>query len=105
MEIESHRYHEPCVTVSSIVKFHGMGGLKYALMVGSSMQAANDALMLIYGVSYDNDTNHQLMDNVLVGIRSRILRVRNAATPWFSSRTYRKMPLDEFPIQARRPSP
>ena len=73
-----------------------MGGMKYALMVGSSMQAANDALMLIYGASYDNDTNHQLMDHVLVGIRSRILRVRNAATPRFMPLKYRKVPLDEF---------
>ena len=50
-----------------------MGGLKYAFMVGSSMQAADDARTLVFGVSYDNDTNHQLMDHVLVGIRSHTL--------------------------------
>ena len=76
-----------------------MGGLKYAFMVGSSMQAADDACSLVLGTSYDNDTNHQLLDHVLVGIRSRIQRVRTEGIPWFSALKFRSIPIVEFPYK------
>ena len=93
------RYHQPCVTVLSIVKVGGGGGLKYALMVGSSLMAADNALTLILGISYDNDTNHALIDHVFVGLRSRIERVRKAAIPWISELKYRTVPIEGFPYK------
>ena len=94
-----HLYHEPCITVSTVAKKLGGGGLSYAHTIGSSLQAANAAASWILGCTYDNDTNHQFMDHILVGVRSRILKARTEQVPFFNDLKFKDVGLEGFPYK------
>ena len=92
-----HLYHRPCITVSTIAKKSGGGGLRYARFIGSSLLAANAATSWILWFTYDNDANHQFLDHSPAGVRSRILRARSKKMHFFDDLNCKVVGLKVFP--------
>ena len=69
------------------------------MMIGTVLVAAEAANGFVLGQSYDSDTNHQFMDHILCGIRSRITIARAQEIPFFKDLTFRSTPLECVPYK------
>ena len=71
--------------------------MKYAEMIGTVIEAADTAACFLIGITYDSDTNHQLIDHMLVGIQSKVKEAREKGITFFSKLRFADAHLDGFP--------